>query len=313
MIRFLLRWWKQILAGIIVIDALVLAGVYYVLVVTDTFAGPPVAAITPTNTLTITPTPWAGPPTPRPLTPTPTVEPTLRPTEILAASGFPHGFTPTPRPTEEPVYIKLPELFFFGAGRVEAPSINQVLYPEPFFAPGTNNACGPIALYAGLLGMGLTVDYSRLRDVAVSYGFNAEGITTSGLANTASFLSQELGTPYSVEYGYRYNTRDLLKQLRQGAMVIVLLRVQRGADGLFRVTPDTSNSFGHFLIVERISTRSKTVNFAGSTLGMEKVGLGDFVASWTGNAQAISPPAGWNAYLDGEPSGYWAMVLKPAR
>ena len=308
--NFVTRHWKHILAVIIAVDILAVITGGYLFIATDTFAGPPPITIVPTPVPTITPTPWAGPPKSR-VTPTMPGLPTPLPTKILAQSGFPVGFTPTPLPTREPMYIKLPDLLFAFGGRVNAPSINQVLYPEPFFAPGTNNACGPVALFAGLLGMGINIDYGRVRDVAVSYGFNAEGISKSGMVNTITILNQELGYPFTVEQGNHYRTRDLTRYLSQGKIVVVLLRVKR-VNGQYQVTTDWEGSLGHFLLVERINLRTRTVYFAGSTLGMEKVPLGDFVASWTSNPQAVSPPGGWQNYLRTEPPHYWALILNPS-
>lgn len=310
MFQLIIQHWKRILVAIIVVDVLVVVGGSYLFFATDTFAGPPPVTLVPTLTPTMTPTPWAGPPKSR-VTPTLIASmPTPLPTKILAHSGFPVGFTPTPIPTREPVFIRLPDLIFGLGSGIDAPSINQVLYPEPFFAAGTNNACGPVALYAGLLGLGHSVDYTRVRDVAVSYGFGPEGISKSGMINTIAVMNQELGYPFTIEHGNRYRTRDLIGHLGKGRVVVVLLRVRR-VNGQYRVTTDLEGSIGHFLIVERINTRTRTVRFAGSTLGMEKVPLGDFVASWSRNPQAIAPPQGWSAYLKAEPATSWALILKP--
>jgi hypothetical protein len=300
--------WKHLLILIIVTDLLVVVIGAYLFVATDIFAAPPLLpTATPGPLPTLTPTPWAGPPGGT-STPTPLLPPTATPTTILAQSGFPFGFTPTPRPTREPVYISLPTLL--GRKLRDVPNINQVLYPEPFFAPGTNNACGPIALYAGLLGLGLDIDYQRVRDWAVSYGFNAEGISTSGIVNTAASINQERGEPYTLDYGKKFNTAELMTRLRRGEVVVVLLRVKR-INGSYQVTSDYNGSIGHFLLVERINTKKRTVRFAGSTLGMEEVSLGDFVASWTSNPQAADPAEGWSQYLKNEPASQWALTLKP--
>lgn len=310
MLRLTLQHWKKLLVTIVAVDLLIAIIGGYLFLVTDIFAAPsPLPTPTPGPLPTLTPTPWAGPPGGT-STPTPLLPPTATPTTILAQSGFPHGFTPTPRPTREPVYISLPALL--GRNLRDVPNINQVLYPEPFFAPGTNNACGPIALYAGLLGLGLDIEYQRVRDWAVSYGFNAEGISTWGMVNTAASITQERGEPYLLDHGKKFNTAELMTRLRRGEVVVVLLRVKR-INGRYHVTSDYNGSIGHFLLVERINTKKRTVRFAGSTLGMEEVPLGDFVASWTGNPQAADPAEGWSDYLKNEPAVNWAMSLKPNR
>src|SRR6185436_8399474 len=98
----------------------------------------------------------------------------------------------------------------------------------------------------GFQGLGVDVDYNRLRDIAVNNGFDAEGISKQGLINTAVTLNDELGQPVNVEQGDHYRTTDLLKLLRQKAVIIILVRVKREA-GEFRMTDNYSNSFGHFL------------------------------------------------------------------
>jgi hypothetical protein len=303
--------WKKILVAIILFDGLVVAVGAYLLVATDIFAAPPIPTIVVGPPPTDTATPWAGPPGGT-STATPIMPPTPLATTILAQSGFPHGFTPTPRPTPEPVYISLPMLYIVGRNARDVPVVYQVLYPESFFAPGTNNACGPVALYAGLLGLGLDIDYQRVRDLAVSYGFDASGFSTSGMVNTATTISNERNEPFSVEQGRTFTTQDLIRHLRRGEVVVVLLQVKQGNSG-FQVSGYEAGSFGHFLIVERINIRTRKVRFAGSTLGMDEVPLGDFVASWSNNSQALAPPEGWRAYLDNEQPGGWAMMLKPNR
>jgi hypothetical protein len=222
-------------------------------------------------------------------------------TEVLAASGFPVGFTPTPRPTREPVYISLPQIYPMAGGSLDIPVVNQVLYPEPFFAPGTNSACGPVALYAAVYGLGVPVDYGRLRDIAVSNGFNAEGISTAGMVNTIVTLGNELGSPFTVEYGRHYRTSDLATHLRQKGAVIVLVYVRK-ENGRYVLTTAGSGAIGHFLVVERINTRTKKVKLAGSTLGMDEVTLAEFVRSWTNNSQAT--------YSKTDPSTGWGLILK---
>ena len=313
LLNFIISRWKQFLIGVVVADLVVVGLGFYLFLVTDIFAAAlPGPVATPGPYPTYTPTPWAGPPGGT-STPIPNGPATPTPTTVLAHSGFPVGFTPTPRPTRKPVYISLPMLLPNGRNLLDVPTINQVLYPEPFFPHGSNNACGPVALYAGLLGLGLDIDYQRVRDLAVYNGFNAEGITTWGMVNTVTTINQEMGSPFSIEYGRQYNTKDLIAQLRKKKAIIVLLRVRRGADGRYLVTSDYAGSVGHFLIVERINVKSKTVRFAGSTLGMEQVSLGEFVASWTSNPQAIVPAQGWRSFLKNEPASGWALMLKSDR
>jgi hypothetical protein len=79
------------------------------------------------------------------------------------------------------------------------------------------------------------------------------------------------------------------------------------------MTDDYVNSFGHFLLVDRINTRTKTVQMAGSTLGMDKVPLTDFVRAWSGQAEPASIPGGWSAFLKNEPADNWALIIKRAR
>lgn len=260
-------------------------------------------------TVVVTPTPWAGPGR-RPL-PTSTLPPTATATNALAAGGFPLGFTPTPRPTRPPVYISLPQIFSAGQKTVDVPVVNQIYYPEPFFPPGTNNACGPVALFAGLTALKADIDYSRLRDLAVSYGFDAEGISKGGLVSTAVALNNELGQPFSIEHGDRYRTTDLIKRLRQGAVIVVLVRAKKES-GQFLLTDDYYHSFGHFLLVDRINTQAKYVKVAGSTLGMDKVSLADFVRVWSGE----TPPdslLGWRPFFQSEQADNWALIIKRAK
>lgn len=303
MLKLTFKQWRYILAIIVVVDMLVVGGVLYFITVADSLAEPaarPAAAI-----VVVTPTPWPGP-GPRP-TSTPTLPPTVIPTTILGPSGFPHGFTPTPRPTQEPVHIKLPQIY--RKSSVDVPVINQIYYPEPFFPPGTNNACGPVSLYAALQGLGVDVDYIHLRNLAVGYGFNAEGISKWGMINTVASLNYELGNPLTIEYGDRYRTRDLMAHLRKGSVIVVLVRVRRGYDGYY-VTGDPTGSIGHFLLVESISTRSKTVRLAGSTLGMDRVPLLEFIRSWTRNPNLNVSDNGWTTYLKREEAVHWALILK---
>jgi hypothetical protein len=300
--------WKYLFAVIVVIDLLIVGGVFYFITAADSLAESRAAvAGTPTATATITSTPWAGP-GPRP-TATPTLPPTPLPTTILAESGFPHGFTPTPRPTREPVIITLPQIYGVNRAKVDVPVVNQLYYPEPFFPPGTNNACGPVSLFAAMQGLGVNVDYSRLRNVAVNNGFNAEGISKWGIINTAVTLNSELGNPLALEYGNHYRTKDLTRHLRQGGVIVVLVYVKKEY-GQYRLTGDRAGSIGHFLLVESVNFRSRQVKLAGSTLGMDKVPITDFIRSWTGNSQFVIPTGGWRTYLRNEPASNWALILK---
>ena len=296
-----------------IVDLLIAGGVFYFLTGADSLAAPVAEPATQVvvATVIVTPTPWPGPG--RRPTPPATLPPTPLPTNALAQSGFPFGFTPTPRPTREPVYISLPQIFSPGRNSVDVPVINQIYYPEPFFPPGTNNACGPIALFAALRGLGLEIEYSRLRDIAVSNGFNAEGISKWGLISTAATINNELGQPLSIEHGDNYRTTDLIKRLRQGAVVIILVQVKKEA-GEFRMTDDYYSSFGHYLLVERINTRAKNVKVAGSTLGMDQVPLADFMRAWSGSdPSAADSLGGWRALLKKEQADNWALIIKRAK
>ncbi len=311
--KLTLQQWKYFLIAVVIVDLLISGGVFYFLTGADSLAAPVAEPATQivVATVIITPTPWPGPG--RRPTPPATLPPTPLPTNALAQSGFPFGFTPTPRPTREPVYISLPQIFSLGRNSVDVPVINQIYYPEPFFPPGTNNACGPIALFAALKGLGLEIEYSRLRDIAVSNGFNAEGISKWGLISTAVTINNELGQPVSIEHGDNYRTTDLIKHLRQGAVVIILVQVKKEA-GQFRMTDDYYSSFGHFLLVERINTRAKNVRVAGSTLGMDQVPLADFIRAWSGgDPSAANSLGGWRAFLQKEQADNWALIIKRAK
>ncbi len=312
MFNFTSQHWKYLFIGIVVIDLLIVGVILYVFVFPGSVAlsaalpaGEPNPAVA--RARIVTPTPWPGP-GPRP-TATPTLPPTPLATTVLAESGFPPGFTPTPRPTREPVTISLPYVYPAGKSAVDVPVINQVYYPEPFFPPGSNNACGPVALFAAWLGLGIEVDYSHLRDIAVRSGFGADGISKWGMINTVTTLNNELGQPLTIEYGNNYRSRDLIKHLRQGGVVVVLVRVKR-ENGRYRMTADQNGSIGHFLLVERINLRSKEVKLAGSTLGMDKVPLSDFVQSWASNPQPVTTTAGWRSLLKQEKAANWALILK---
>lgn len=314
MSKLISHYWKHFLIGIVVVDILIVGLLLYVFVLPGSVAlsanlpGEELRPVIPT--VVITPTPWPGPPSAR-ATATATLPPTPLATDVLAASGFPPGFTPTPRPTREPLYITLPLVYSGGGRGVDVPVINQIHYPEPFFPPGSNNACGPVALFAGLLGLGLNVEYIHLRNVAVSYGFAAEGISKQGLLNTAAVLNDEWGNPLIIEHGNFYNTQQLIRELRRGGVVVVLVRVKR-VNGRYQVTTDTVGSVGHFLLVEQINLRSQTVRVAGSTLGMDEVPLADFVNSWASNPQALTPEEGVRTFLKNEQAVNWALILKRA-
>jgi hypothetical protein len=316
MISFFLKQWKITVLLVVIIDTLVVAGVLYSVAnrhSNQVSAAELAVAGSPAATATATATPWPGPG--QRVTPTPTLPPTPMPTEVLAESGFPVGFTPTPRPTREQVMLTLPYVFPVYGNNLDVPVINQIYYPEPFFPPGTNNACGPVALYAAVQALGANIDYSRLRNHAVNYGFTDYGISKSGLIGTLAALNRELGEPMVYEEGNNYSTTALIKQIRTGGVAIVLLQVQK-SNGQWRVTADTAHSIGHFLIVDSVNLRSKTVQFAGSTLGMDKVPLQDFIQSWSHSSQAVvdasSLPA-WQDFLRHEPSDKWALIIRRNR
>ena len=311
------KLWILLIVAFVGFDAVVVAGFVYVFMLNEAerMMTAELARInatpTPTETASPTATLWAGPPPT--LTPTSTSPPTPEATDVLAASGFPVGFTPTPRPTREPVTIRLPILGPLYASSVDVPVINQIHYPEPFFPPGSNNACGPVALFAGFYALDLNVDYTRLRDVAVQYGFTDYGISKWGMINTTTTLNQELGNVLTIEHGNRYATKDLMRQIRQGGVAVVLIRVRK-AGGRFYPTDDPNYSISHFLIVESINMRNKTVQFAGSTLGMDKVRLEDFLKSWASNPQAFNNSSGnIQNYIRQEPATNWALIIKKRR
>lgn len=205
--------------------------------------------------------------------------------------------------------ITLPKILLRNNNRVNAPTVNQIYYPEPFFPAGTNNACGPVSLFAAWQGLGVDVSYGHLRNIAVNNGFNAEGITKWGLINTAVTLNNQVGTPLKIESSEEYRTSDILKHLRQGGVVLVLVRV-RYVGGQFHLTGDYNGSFGHFLLVESIGFKSRKVKLAGSTLGMDEVPLEDFLRSWTRNPNLTVPAKSWRTYLKNEPASNWALILK---
>jgi hypothetical protein len=299
--------WKYLLTGIIIIDFIIIGGAFYFFTTNSVAAvptaSPTKAAVWPTATATIKP--WEGPPRPQPTATRVMLPPTPIATNVLAESGFPPDFTPTPRPTRELIYISLPRIYPLGGGSVDAPEVNQILYPEPFFAPGTNNACGPVALFAAAHALGMNVDYGRLRDIAVDNGFGAEGISKWGMVNTITTLNYELGNPLTIEYGNLYQIKDLIRHLRQKGVVIVLVYVKK-ENGQYRMTTNQPGSVGHFLLVERINSGSKKVKLAGSTLGMDEVSLPEFIQSWKNHPQAASS-------LNNEQGANWALILKRAQ
>ncbi len=315
LLNLVLKKWKLFVFGFIAIDIVIVGGLLYGFATAE--AERVVAAElnrpthTPTPTATATPTPWPGPgPT---LTRTPTLPPTPMSTDVLAVSGFPPGFTPTPRPTREAVFISLPYVYPANASAIDVPVINQIYYPEPFFPPGTNNACGPVALYAALQALGANVDYGRLRDIAVSNGFTHYGISEAGMVNTAAVINHELNSPYAIEHGNNYGLKDLMRHIRQRGVVTVLIRVRK-EHGRYRVTADKNNSVGHFLIVDKIDLRNGTVKFAGSTLGMDEVLLQDFIQSWASDPQAVANSTNsWRGYLRHERAMNWALIIKRSR
>jgi hypothetical protein len=192
------------------------------------------------------------------------------------------------------------------------PVINHIHYPEPFFPPGSNNACGPVALYAGLLALGANVEYYHLRDVAVQNGFTHYGISKTGMVNTMNTLNYELGTPFHIEHGNHYSLKDLMQNIRRRGVATVLIRVRK-EHGRYRVTGDVHNSVGHFLIVDSINLRTRTVRFAGSTLGMDQVSLVEFIQSWAGNPQIAVDPLHQQNYVNNKAGENWALIVKKTR
>ena len=130
------------------------------------------------------------------------------------------------------------------------------------------------------------------------------------MINTATTLNQEMGNILTVEHGNRYATKDLMQQIRQGGVAIVLIRVRK-AGGRYYPTDDLNYSVGHFLIVESINMRNRTIQFAGSTLGMDKVRLEDFLKSWASNPQAITnTPGNLQTFIRQEKAANWALIIK---
>ena len=294
--------------AVLALDLLLAGGIFYLFVNRETEQAVAAELAQPTVEPTATATLWSGPG--RRVTATPTLPPTAIATEVLAAGGFPIGFTPTPRPTRAQTLITLPRILPVFRSNLNVPIINQIYYPEPFFPPGTNNACGPVALFAGLQALGIDIEYSRLRDLAVANGFTYYGISKGGLVGTVNAINQEWGDRLVIEHGSRYSTHDLIKQIRRGGIVIVLVGVYNSG-GQWYLTPDFDNAVGHFLIVDSINLRSKTVRFAGSTLGMDQVAFQDFVRAWTrstSNPVATQPGLG---FIRQEPaSDNWALIIR---
>jgi len=310
-VRFISKQWKLLIFGVVVVDLLLVGGLVYMFTLREARRAAAAELARPLATATPTATLWPGPG--RRVTATPTLPPTPLATSILAESGFPVGFTPTPQPTRQSQMITLPYVYPAFRNNLNVPVINQIYYPEPFFPAGTNNACGPVALYAALQALGVKIDYPHLRDLAVANGFTSYGISKNGLVGSAAAINREQGNTLTIEQGNRYNTADLMKQVRTGGVAIVLLQVQR-VGGKFQVTADTSASMGHFLIVDNINLRTKTVQFAGSTLGMDQVPLGDFLQAWGKTTQPISVTGPlWHTYLKNEPADNWALIIRRKR
>jgi hypothetical protein len=79
------------------------------------------------------------------------------------------------------------------------------------------------------------------------------------------------------------------------------------------MTDDYYYSFGHFLLVDQINTKSKYVNVAGSTLGMDKVPLADFARAWSGESLPDTPLGGVRTFLQNEKADNWALIIKPVK
>jgi hypothetical protein len=305
---FWIRHWKTVIVAILAVDLLLAGSVFYLFSSRETEPAVAAELARPTAAPTATATLWPGPG--KRVTATPTLPPTVIATDVLASSGFPFGFTPTPRPTREKTLITLPHVLPVFRSNLNVATINQIYYPEPFFPPGTNNACGPVALFAGLQALGIDIEYNRLRDLAVTNGFTSYGISKGGLVGTVNAINQEWGNRLVIEHGSRYNVQDLIKQIRRGGIAIVLVGVYRSG-GQWYLTPDFDNAIGHFLIVDSINLRSKTVRFAGSTLGMDRVAFEDFVRAWTRNAKNPAATQPGLGFIRQEPaSDNWALIIR---
>ena len=305
---FWTQHWKTVIVAVVAVDLLLVGGLVYLFAdhETDKVVAAELGQVTvfPTATVTL----WPGPG--KRVTATPTLPPTVIATDVLAAGGFPIGFTPTPRPTREKTLISLPRILPVFRSNLNVATINQIYYPEPFFPPGTNNACGPVSLFAGLLALEIDIEYKQLRDLAVANGFTHYGISKGGLVRTVNAINQAWGNQLVVEHGDRYNVQDLIKRIRQGGIVIVLVGVYKSG-GQWHLTPDFDNAIGHFLIVDSINLRSKTVQFAGSTLGMDRVSLEDFIRAWTRSAHNPTPAQPGFGFIRPEPqaSDNWALII----
>jgi len=285
--------WIYLFLLFIIADFLAFAGLAYYFTTTDPLVMAGIPTPTPTRpipTVTMTPTPWPGPgPT---VTPTATWPPTPIATAILGEAGYPLGFTPTASPPQAEGGFSVSFRSFANTvrkvimmGKVgKVPIIDQTIYPESFFPKGGNNACGPVALYAAMKGLGADIVYADVRNIAVNNEFGSEGITVSGLVNTAIILNNELGYPLKIQQSRSYKLSDLVRFLNQKSVVIVLVRVKK-VDGDYFITTDRNGSFGHYLVIQNINMVTRQVRLAGSTLGMQNVSLDDLLGSW-----ASQPP-----------------------
>ncbi len=316
-----LQQWLYIFIGVVLLDLLVFGGVVYYFATIDPISAavlPPTGANLRIATLTATATPWAGPGLR--VTPTPTWPPTPVATRILTDNGFPEGYiAPTPRPTIEKHFsLNLNYSLFFrrlvgSGGLIDVPDINQTLYPEPFFRAGSNNACGPVALFAALKGLGANIVYEHVRNIAVNNEFGRDGMTVSGLVNTAIILNNYLRQPFVIEQSRSYHLQDLVDELRAGGVIIVLVSIKK-VDGQYQIANPGRGTIGHFLVVEQINLVSGRVTIGGSTLGMGDIPLADFVSSWSNEPQKQEKKsfrAAWrNALREENTPGNWALVIR---
>ncbi len=300
------RQWMYAIFGLLTLELFLFGGIISLILATSRADTPSLNTPHTTNialsqqvvvlpTVNMTPLVWGGPPPT--MTPSPTIPPTPLATPAFSDANFTSPFVPTTQPRAATEFdlnyeglVLTTHRFTVGFGG-KFPEINQLLYPEPFFPPGYNNACGPVGLYAALKGLRLNVTYQQVRNIAVNYGFGAHGISTTGMLNTAAVLNNQRGQPLHIEQSRHYQVKDLNRLISRGSAVIVLVRVQR-VNGEYRVTGDRANSFGHFIVVERINTLGGRVRIAGSTLGMQNVPLHDFLSSWSS-----SPPEPRTAFV----------------
>ncbi len=319
------RQWVHLFLAVILVDLLVFFGIVYYFMTMDSLAATNLPSAPPNRfmaTVTATPTPWAGPGLR--VTATPTWPPTPIATRILSDNGFPSGFVPTPRPTRQAKFnlnLNLNAMFSgfptlsAGNGLVDVPDINQTLYPEKFFRAGSNNACGPVALFAAMQGLGANISYAHVRNIAVNNEFGSDGMTVSGLINTAVILNNYLGQPFIIEQSRDYHLQDLTNQLQQKGVVIVLVRIKK-VEGQYQISGNTKGSIGHFLVIERINPFTSKVKIGGSTLGMGDVSLADFVSSWSNEPQKAEKRQFpikfiWKNPIKEEPKpGNWALMIK---